>query len=230
MSWTEVEAFLSDLTAVSLLVAPLLYLLALRWPLRTLAHTAMGIAWGTSGVLLVGHLAATGRLNVWWLGIWWLILWFASFEIPLATRVLGIPTALLGLLFLFLPRQSLPFGWDLLNQAGLVLGGSLLLLGCSLSLLFRWKAVQRRIPWFPDLIEGLQLRLATGALCGLLLALLGELGAFFARPPHGGVVLGLILAIGLLLTALYRRGSSILLFLATLCAILAGVAAGMIHF
>lgn len=229
MSWIEVEAFLSDLLAVSLFIAPLLYLLALRWPLRTLAHTAMGLAWGTSGVLLVGHLADTGRLNVWWLGTWWIILWFASFEIPLATRVLGIPTALLGLLFLFLPQKPLPFGWDLLNQVGLILGGSLLLLGCSLPLLFRWKRVQRWIPWFPDLIEGLQLRLATGSLLGLLLALLGELGAFFVRPPHGGVVTSLILAIGLVLSALYRR-LPFLLFLATLLAILASAMSGMIRF
>ncbi|HBN09704.1 MAG TPA: hypothetical protein DD435_13980 [Cyanobacteria bacterium UBA8530] len=230
MAWTDFERFLLDLTTLSLAIAFFLHGLSLRFALRSFAQTSMAIAWLSSGILLVGHLATTGRFSVWWMAVWWLILWYWSLEIPLSTRTLGLPASLLGLLYLGLKSSALPFGWHLATAAFLLMGMVLLDFAFASAMLFFFtgQGTFRRTsqPWLsPELVQFLMKWLSSASIPFLLFSLLAQIGAFdpFA---HLFVSIALICATA----AALKRGNPWLLGLSALACAAAASAMGLFRF
>lgn len=198
MPWMTVESYLGDLTVISLGIALLLYIVALWRPLRAFADTSLLVAWIAEAILLVGHLAVTGRISVWWVAVWWIILWYWILELPLATRTIGIPTAGLSLLFLAIakPKADFPIGWELLGVLGLLLGMALIAFAlCSALLFLLAKGGFRRPSWInPELVTALMVRLSQGALPFLVLSIVGQVSMW--PNLNYPIVIATILALG----------------------------------
>lgn len=232
MPWMTVENYLGDLTVVSLVLALLLYLMALWRPLRAYANTALLVAWVAEAVLLVGHLAATGKIAVWWVAIWWIILWHWILELPLATRTIGIPTTGLSLLFLAIanPKADFPIGVELLGVLGLLMGMALVAFALCSSLLFLLaKGGFRRASWInPELITALMVRLSQGALPFLFLSIMGQMIAW--PNLNYPIVIATILAFGGTMAGAIWKGDPWFLGMATLASGFACNGIGLLRF
>lgn len=232
MPWLNVESYLGDLTTGSLVVALLLYIVALWRPLRSYADVALLVAWVASATLLVGHLAVTGQVAVWWMAIWWTILWYWMLELPLATRTIGIPASGLALLFLAIANLGVdfPIGWDLVGVSGLLLGMALVGFALFLALLFLLaKGGFRRPSWInPELIIALMARLSQGALPFFALSIAGQAG----RWPHLDYwsLSATILALGVTMAGAARPGNAWFLGMAALSSGFACYSIGLLRF